>query len=25
MGRLSVALFFAYGVFGVFLFYASFQ
>ena len=25
MGRMSVALFFAYGVFGVFLFYASFQ
>ncbi|KAK4139885.1 major facilitator superfamily domain-containing protein [Dichotomopilus funicola] len=25
MGRLSVALFFAYGVFGVFLFYASFH
>ncbi|KAK3994322.1 major facilitator superfamily domain-containing protein [Cladorrhinum sp. PSN332] len=25
MGRFSVALFFAYGVFGVFLFYASFQ
>ena len=25
MGRLSIALFFAYGVFGIFLFYASFQ
>lgn len=25
MGRMTVALFFAYGVFGVFLFYASFQ
>ena len=25
MGRLSVALFFAYGIFGIFLFYASFQ
>jgi MFS family permease len=25
MGRLSIALFFAYGIFGIFLFYASFQ